>query len=154
MPSLHEQIEENANTDLDDIKEVPPLPIGNYLCQVLGQYEETTSTRKQTPAVQFTLRLLSAGDDVDQPALQAYLEATRSRLSDVTIKHMIWDSPYAMTTLKHFLRDTLGLAGPLKESLARAPGQQLIATVIHRSVTADDGTTRLLAQVGSTARAL
>ena len=154
MPNLHEMIEEQGRTDVEDIKEVPPIPPGSYLCQIVGNYENIISGRKQTPGVQFTLRLVSADNDVDTGQLQEYLSATGQKLHDITIRHTIWDSPYAMQTLTHFLKDTLGIGGPLKEALSRVPGQQLTATISHRPLTGDDGSVRLMAQVASTARAL
>ena len=153
MPNLHELIEQEAKTNLEDIKEVPPIPVGSYLSQIVGNYENVTSTRKQTAGIQFTVRLISAMQDVDQDALRDYLDASNQTLHDVTIRHTIWESPYAMVALKTFLLNTLGLSGPLKESLARVPGQQLIASITHRPMQSDDGTMRLMAQIGSTARA-
>lgn len=153
MPNLHELIEQEARTSLENIKEVPPLPTGSYLAQVVGTYENIISSRKQTPAIQFTIRLISASEDVDRGALDEYLTASNQSLHDVQIKHTIWESPYAMSTLKAFLMQTLGLSGNLKEALSQVPGRQLIANVIHRPIQADDGTMRLMAQIGSTARA-
>ena len=64
MPNLHELIEQEAKTNLEDIKEVPPIPVGSYLSQIVGNYENVTSTRKQTAGIQFTVRLISAMEDV------------------------------------------------------------------------------------------
>jgi len=153
MPNLHELIEQEAKTNIEDIKEVPPIPVGSYLAQIVGNYENVTSARKQTAGVQFTVRLISAMEDVDQDALHDYLDATNQTLHDVTIRYTIWESPYAMSTLKTFLLNSLGLSGPLKESLSRVPGQQLIASITHHPMQSDDGTMRLMAQIGSTARA-
>jgi hypothetical protein len=154
MPNLHELLEQEARTNLQDIKEVPPIPVGSYLAQIVGNYENVTSTRKQTPGLQFTIRLISAGEDVDSDALRKFLEASNQSLHDVVIKHTIWESPYAMTALKALLLNTLGLSGTLKEALARIPGQQLIVSITHRPTQSDDGTMRLMAQIGSTARAM
>lgn len=154
MPNLHELVEQEAQTNLSDIKEVPPIPVGSYLAQIVGYHENVTSTRKQTAGIQFTVRLISAGEDVDRDALNSYLEASNQKLGDVTIRHTIWESAYAMTTLKAFLQNTLGLNGGLKEALSRVPGQQLIVSITHRPMQSDDGTMRLMAQIGSTARAM
>ena len=154
MPNLHELIETEAQTNLEDIKEVPPIPVGSYLSQVVGNHENITSSRKQTAGIQFTIRLISAGADVDQDSLRDFLEASNQSLHDVTIKHTIWESPYAMSTLKAFLLNTLGINGPLKQALSQVPGRQLISTITHRPMQSDDGTMRLMAQIGSTARAL
>ena len=153
MPNLHELIEQEARTNLENIKEVPPIPVGSYLAQVVGPHENVTSGRKQTAGIQFNVRLISAGGDVDRDSLGQYLEASNQNLHDVTIKHTIWESPYAMSTLKAFLMQSLELQGNLKEALSQVPGRQFIMHITHRPIQSDDGTMRLLAQIGSTARA-
>ena len=153
MPNLHELIEQEARTNLENIKEVPPLPTGNYLAQVVGPHENVVSGRKQTAGIQFNVRLISAGEDVDRDTLGQYLEATNQNVGDVTIRHTIWESPYAMSTLKSFLMQSLELQGNLKEALSQVPGRQFILHITHRPIQSDDGTMRLMAQIGSTARA-
>lgn len=152
MPNLIDIIEQEANTNIEDIKDVPPIPVGSYLVQIVGHYEMVKSTQKQTDGLQFTLRFLQARDDVDRDSLSAYLDAAGSRLSDVTMKHTIYDSPYA----KQSIRDVLlaaGCEGPLKQALADVPGKQMIVNVTHRPFERD-GQMRLQAQIGSFARAL
>ena len=153
MPNLHELIEQEARTNLENIKEVPPLPVGSYLAQVVGPHENVVSGRKQTAGIQFNVRLISAGEDVDRDTLGQYLEASNQNLGDVTIRHTIWESPYAMSTLKSFLMQSLELQGNLKEALSQVPGRQFIMHITHRPIQSDDGTMRLMAQIGSTARA-
>ncbi len=58
-----------------------------------------------------------------------------------------------MSTLKAFLMQTLELQGNLKEALSQVPGRQMIVNITHRPIQSDDGTMRLMAQIGSTARA-
>ena len=154
MANLFERIAQEANTNVEDIKEVPPVPTGTYLAQIAGNYEQTTSTQKQTQGLQFNIRLISAMEDVDQSKLAEFLDATQQRLNDVSVRHTIWDSGYAVSSLGNFLNNTLGIRGPLREALAQVPGKQLMVTITHRAMTSDNGTARLLAQVGSTARAL
>ena len=153
MPNLHELIEQEARTNLENIKEVPPLTVGSYLAQVVGPHENITSSRKQTAGIQFTIRLISAGEDVDRGSLDNFLTASNQSLHDITIKHTIWESPYAMQTLKALLMQTLELQGNLKEALSQVPGRQMIVNITHRPIQSDDGTMRLMAQIGSTARA-
>jgi hypothetical protein len=154
MPNLHELIEQEARTNLDDIKDVPPLPPGDYLAQVVGNHENVISSRKQTAGVQFTLRLLQANESVDRDRLDSFLATSNQSLRDVTIRHTFWDSPYAMSSLRSFLKDSLAIHGELKEALSNVPGKQLVVTITHRSQQSDDGSMRLIAQIGSTARAL
>src|SRR6185369_12291631 len=54
-------------------KKLKPTSIGSYLAQIVGNYENVTSTRKQTAGIQFTVRLISAMDDVDRGTLAEYL---------------------------------------------------------------------------------
>ena len=144
------------NTALDEIKDVPPLPVGSYLVMVNGNYEAVKSGQKQTDGMQFNLRVLQAREDVDPEALSAHLEASNRTLMDITLKHTIWDSPYALTSLRDFLRDTLQINGslPPKQALAEVPGKQFIVSMIHRPFTDNSGNARLRAEIGSTARAL
>lgn len=156
MPSLVDIVNADSTTTLDEIKDVPPLPTGSYLAMVVGNYEAVKSNQKQTDGLQFTLRLVQARDDVDQDALQGHLEASNRGLMDVTLRHTIWDSPYALTSLRDFLRDALGIDGnlPPRQALAEVPGRQLVVNIIHRPFTDNAGNARLRAEIGSTARAL
>lgn len=157
MPSLTEIIEtEAANTSLDDIKDVPPIPVGSYLCQIVGHHENVKSSRQQTDGIRFKVRFLQAREDVEVEKLAEHLEASNRTLGDVTMNMDIWESPYALSSLRSLLRDTLGIDGSLglKQALAEVPGKQFIATVTHRAVQSDGGVMRLAAQIGSTARAL
>lgn len=152
MPNLVELIEQNAAVNLEDIKDVPPIPVGNYLAQIVGNYEMTQSNRKQTDGTQFPLRLLQPRDDVDRASLDAYLTAANVNLADVTLRHTIWDSPYALPQLRDFLR-AAGCEGELKYALSNIPGKQLVVTITHRIADSNDGTKRLMAQISGVARA-
>jgi hypothetical protein len=47
-----------------------PLPSGTYYGVVMGVPEEGRSSKKQTPFVKFSVRITSAGDDVDEQELE------------------------------------------------------------------------------------
>lgn len=141
--------EDIANQDLDDIRDVPPLPVGTYLCMVLGHHEIVKSS-KMTEGMEWKLKFLSAREDVDSYALNEHAEALGKSLSDEEMKFTIWDSPYAKQAVRDFLRDTLGLSGAVKECLAQVPGQHLLVNITHRP--SQDGK-RLMANINSTARA-
>lgn len=155
MPNMLEIIE-NDSTPVEDIKEVPPLPHGTYLAQVVGQCEFVKSSQKQTDGIQFNIRLLNARDDVDSERLATHLEASNRHLGDVTLKYTIWESPYWDQNLKRFLQDTLEIPGTYtrKQSLSEVAGKQLNVSIINRTQTGQDGTVRLVHDIGSTARAL
>src|SRR5580765_7548461 len=64
--ALLEKIQSEAQTTLDEIKDIPPLTKGHYYAQIIGNAEEIVSAKKQTPGLQFTMRLISARDDVEK----------------------------------------------------------------------------------------
>lgn len=54
-----------------EIERPKPLPVGTYLCVVQGQPVYDKSNKKGTPFVEFTLRPVSAEEDVDHDDLAA-----------------------------------------------------------------------------------
>ncbi len=140
---------------LDDIKDVPPLPAGTYFAQVVGPHEMITSSAKQTPGAQITLRLLQTKDDVDADALKTHLEASNRNLQDVTMKHTFWDSPYLEQSLRDFFRNGMGFDGDwsIPQCFANLPGKNVLAHVKHRPIRSNDGTMRISAEIDSFARA-
>lgn len=52
-----------------EIERPKPLPVGTYVCVVAGQPVYDKSSKKSTPFVQFTLRPIAAGEDVDADEL-------------------------------------------------------------------------------------
>ena len=153
--SLLEIVQNEAQTTLDDIKDVPPVAKGHYYAQIVGNAEEIVSGRKGTAGLQFTLRMLSAKEDVDQEELDRHLEASRRKLADIQMYHTIWDSPYFLPQVRTLLRDVLELPGTLAlpQALAEVPGRQLIVEVIHRPYKDQSGMARLRAEVNSLAKA-
>lgn len=53
-----------------EVNRPKPLPVGTYLCTV-GGWEAGKSSRKQTPYVEFTSKVISAMEDVDPEELEA-----------------------------------------------------------------------------------
>lgn len=58
---------DEAPTEIDRPK---PIPTGTYLCRVQGTPTYDKSSKKGTPFVQFTLKPISAEEDVDEDDLQ------------------------------------------------------------------------------------
>ncbi len=95
-----------ANNNLADIlsrpatefEPPPPLPAGGYHCVVLTLPEEITSSKKQTPGYRFTLKILSADDDVDTDELEEI-----GGVEDKTIRNDIWVTPASAFMLRRFL---------------------------------------------------
>jgi hypothetical protein len=154
LMSLLEIIQNEANTTLDQIKDAPPLAKGHYYAQVVGNAEEIESGRKGTPGLQFTLRLLSAKEDVDQQELEEHLDATKRKLSDVQVRHTIWQSPYFLQSLRDMLLNVLDVDGgvPLPQALAEVPGRNLIVEIIHRPFKDESGMARLRSDIGGLAK--
>lgn len=150
MPSLAELITSNATKE--DIKDVPPIPIGTYLAMVVGPHQMVKSNQKGTDGIEFQLRFLQADEDVDRDALGAHLEASGRSLHDVLMKHTIWESPYAATSLRDFVYGALSVEEklPLKQALAEAPGRNFKLHIRHRPFDSGGGMMRMRAEIDQT----
>lgn len=129
-----------------EIERPVPLPAGQYICAIVGLPRHDKSSKKQTPFVEFTARVLQAGDDVDQEAL-----AEMGGLAEKTIKLTYYLTENSVYRLKEFLFDDLGLeddGGSLRPKLEQTAGCQFMATIKHTS--SDDGKS-IYANVASTA---
>lgn len=144
-----------STTRLDDIKDIPPIPAGTYFTQIVGPHEMIKSGKKQTDGAQITLRLLQAKDDVDADALASHLEASNRNLQDVQMKYVFWDSPYLEQSLRNFFRNAMGFDGDwsVAQCFANIPGKNVLVSVKHRPVQANDGTMRISAEVDTFANA-
>lgn len=151
MPNF---IEIAENETVEDIKDVPPLPVGSYLALVSGPHEMVVSSQQKTDGCQITYRLVQARDDVDIEALGAYLEASNQQLRDVQMRETIWESPYAKTNLRdRLVAMDLGKL-PLKQALGEIPGKEVLLTITHRPFTDRGGNARLRAEISGVAKAL
>lgn len=121
-----------------------PLPTGTYTCIVDGIPRFDKSKQKQTDFVEFQLKPVSAGADVDQEALTAAGGLSK------TIRTTFYLTEEAAFRLDQFL-ENLGLDKGIsrKEGISMAPGRQVLAVVTHRA--SQDGTA-IFAEVNSTAR--
>lgn len=127
-----------------------PIPVGTYTCIVDGipKFDKTKSS-DPTETVEFNLKPIQAGADVDQAALQEALKG--GNLSDVKLRASFYLTEKAVYRLDEFL-ENLGLdKGTVsrKEGVAQAPGRQVLATVIHAA--SKDGKA-IYANVNGTAR--
>src|ERR1700757_2078496 len=101
-----------------DIEAPKPIPVGTYHVMVQGQYREDKSTKKQTPFVEFTLKVIAPMEDVDDDALEAFLSRKsggNKKLQDVTLKYTFYTTEEAVYRLGKFL-DVLD-AGDTDQSL-------------------------------------
>lgn len=108
----------------DEIKDIPPLPIGTYLALIVGNHE-MIKARTGTPGIQFEYRLVQAEEDVNAGELDAHLTARNASLHDVTGKHVIYDSAYAGVALRDFVFGALAIDEKLgmQQALSEIPGR-------------------------------
>lgn len=91
-----------------EIEKPKPLPPGSYITVVVGQPRFDKSSKKQTPFVEFQHKILSASEDVDPDDLKAYLsmaDGSTRKLTDVTVKNILYDTPAAGYRIKQFVQD-------------------------------------------------
>lgn len=142
---------DRAPTEVDRPK---PLPSGTYTCVVNGLPEYGESSKKKTPFVRFTLKVLAADDDVDTEALNEWMQKaggeTRS-LTDATIRDTYYLTEDAVYRLDGF-HQNCGIE--LEDGVSRRQrneqtnGCQLKVFIKHRP--SEDGTT-IFAEIGATA---
>lgn len=128
-----------------EIERPKPLPQGSYVAMVQGLPRFDKSSQKQTEFVEFTLKLLSAQEDVDADELKDL-----GGLADKTIKATYYITEGALWRLKEFLT-SCGLDadgdGSLRELIEETPGQQVGIFINHEA--SRDGTS-VFARVGKT----
>lgn len=130
------------------------LPVGTYLTVVNGLPRYDKSSKKQTDFVEFMLKPLQAMDDVDQEALNEWMQkedGTTRTLADASIKATYYLTETAAYRLDEF-HEHCGLE--LDDKVSRrqrneqVAGCQVMAFIKHRG--SDDGK-NVFAELGSTA---
>ena len=141
------------DTPATDIAPPKPLPVGSYVCLVMGLPKMDKSTRKQTEFVEFTLKYMSALDDVDEEALDDALtkpSGEQTALTEKTTKITFYLTENAIWRLKKFLEDDLQIEAEdrtLRQMIDDAPGRQVLIALRHGA--ADSGLP--FAEIASTA---
>jgi hypothetical protein len=129
-----------------DAERPKPIPVGTYVCLVSGLPRHDKSSKKQTPFVEFTLKILQAQDDVDKEALEEM-----GGVRDKTIRATYYLTEDAKWRLRKFLEEDLQIEcgdKTFSQMIDEAPGQQCLAFVKHQA--SDDGQS-VYAQLASTA---
>jgi hypothetical protein len=129
-----------------EVERPKPLPVGTYTCIVQGLPRMDKSSKKQTEFVEFTLKPLAAGDDVDAEALEEI-----GGIGERTIRATYYVTEDALWRLKKFLVEDLGIEEEektLRQMIDEAPGQQVFAHIKHQA--SQDGTS-VFAQLADTA---
>jgi len=125
------------NRPADEIEAPKALPVGTYLCIVDGQPEFAKIGKNNTDCVNFNLKPVQPGPDVDQKALQDTLNG--QSLSDKKIRHRLFVTPDSAWRLKQFLNEHLGVpVTNLGAMIPEAMGRQVMVTLGHQA--SDDGT--------------
>src|SRR6516162_8046687 len=133
---------------IEDIKEPKALPPGTYTCIVDGQPEYAKVGQNQTECVNFNLKPLQAGSDVDANLLREVLDG--ANLQDKKIRHRIFLTDDSKHRAKKFLLNDLGLPpSSIRQMVQEAMGKQVLVKLVHQA--SQDGTT-VYHTVNSTAK--
>ena len=131
-----------------EIEKPKPAPQGSYTTVLVGQPRFDKSSKKQTDFVEFTHKLLSAGDDVDEDDLKAFLGDRK--LADNQIKNTYYITEGAVWRLKEFL-EHCGIdqddIESLRAGVEETPGKQVGIFINHEA--SQDGTS-VFARIGKT----
>ena len=136
------------NRKADEIERPKPLPVGTYLCSIPNQPEMKKIGQKETPAAEYTVRVVSASDDVDQEALNQAGGAQGKNLR-LTF-YLTEESAYRY---RDFLVDTLGIepnGRTLGEMIPDSVNRMFYATIKHKP--SQDGT-QIYTEISGTAKA-
>jgi|SRR5215475_247201 len=137
-----------------DIEAPKPLPVGTYHCVVDGQPRIDKSTKKGTEFVEFSLKPMSALEDVNEEDLAASLtsgDGSIKPLSDKRIRATFYLTEDAAIRLKRFLVNDLQITQGKKkvgQMITEAQNREVLAVVKH--VPSQDGES-LFAQLAKTA---
>lgn len=146
---MNAQTAPNFSSILDEapseVDRPKPLPVGTYTTIVQGLPRFDKSTKKQTEYVEFTHKILAAGDDVDQEEL-----AAMGGIKDKTMKNTYYLTEASKWRLDEFLVNCgIDLDGESsrREMIEQTPGKQVGIYVTHQA--SNDGTA-VYAQIGKT----
>jgi len=138
------------NRPSEEIKPMPTLPLGSYHTVVIGLPEQGESSKKKTPQLKFTHKIIAPLDDVDPDAITEF-EAEGETITGQEIENIFYVTPKSANMLKEFIINCgVDLAGKtMAEGLDEIPNSEVIINIKHEQ--SDDGT-RTFSKVGRTAR--
>jgi hypothetical protein len=137
------------NKPADEIKPMPTLPMGSYHTVVIGLPEQGESSKKKTPFLKFTHKIIAPLSDVDPDAI-AEFEADGEKIAGQDVDNTFYITDKSANMLKEFIINCgVDLSGKsMAEGLEEVPNTEVIISIKHE--TSDDGR-RVFAKVGSTA---
>lgn len=118
-----------------EISRPKPLPAGTYVCVVQGSPRYDKSSKKQTPFVEFTLGVLTPGDDVDAEEL-AEMGGIEGRTIRATY-YLTEDSIYRLDEFHEHCGIDLSVPASRRQRSDELTNAQVIAVLGHRA--SDDG---------------
>lgn len=130
-----------------------PLPTGSYVWSVQGMPRSDKSKDKQTPFYEFTVKCMSALDDVDEDALKEWAtkaDGTMRPLNEFTQKITFYITEGSLYRLQDFL-EHCGIDGEDKttaQGIDETPNCQFIGNITHTAT--KDGSS-VYANIGKTA---
>src|SRR5216684_2957065 len=138
------------NRPSEEIKPAPTLPMGSYHSIVVGLPEQGESSKKKTPFLKFTHKIIAPLDDVDPDAITEF-EAEGETIVGQEIENTLYVTDKSANMLKEFLINCgVDLTGrSMAEGLDEVPNAEVIINIKHEA--SDDGK-RVYSKVGSTAR--
>lgn len=113
----------------------PARPAGTYITVVQGQPRYDKSSKKQTPFIEFTLKPIAAGEDVDAEELEAV-----GGLDGWTIKAVYYlteDSIFRLDEFHEHCGIDLSKPASRRQRSEEVQNQQVGAVIGHRA--SDDG---------------
>lgn len=121
------------DTQADEIKSKPPLPVGGYLWRI-AKMEPVKSAKKGTDGIEFTLVCLEPRDEVDKEML-----AAAGGVKDRTTRSTFYVTADSASILKDFLVSKVGLEGTgrtLRQLLAESINQ-IVGGIVEHGLTKD-----------------
>lgn len=115
----------------EEVKALPPLPVGEYLLRILS-HEERVAQKTQNRGVQFNFEVIGMDENVDR----SQVEGVPGR----KIRDTFWITQDALPRLAEFFRK-LGLSsGSLAENIIKSPGYEIFATITQNPASDGSGT--------------
>ncbi|WP_417436446.1 hypothetical protein [Idiomarina abyssalis] len=113
-----------------EVEKPKPFPVGHYVW-LISEFAIVESSKKKTPGLELTARMVEPLDDVDQEELATVKEPTKRNK-----KLTIWITEDSLWRLTEFL-ETLGVQDEdrtLEELIPEVVGQQFIAAIQHEAI--------------------
>lgn len=139
------------NKPAEEVKKLPPMPVGNYICIVAGPHG--TKEVNDKPVISIKLKTMQATEEVDQAALSEAGGLGKILMNDFFLVNN--EGNENDWPLVNFLENTLGISKAGKttgQMLAEAPGKQCLATVKHETYVDKNGEAQIVARIAGTAK--